>query len=245
MGLTSISRYKPWVVPDKPSVELGTNDNENMIISYDDVLDELQDSRYFILGHGTLEESAKQILENGLFVGNGGGYFAADTDIDSNFLSLDFEDKEQVKESLDNWKHRDYKHIVLYRMPKQHIMQVGSNGKAESLAVGFHYDNNPENYYRGVYEREFIYGYYDSNTSMIHKNLFYHGDLDKIEDAEFMKNTHEFLKEDFDRHLKQENENSEIEEVDRAELDNIDAEWDIDSSEGNFEDDWGEEPSTE
>lgn len=166
-------------IPEKPLRGEMNRPIIEEVVSLHDAVSDLSDMRYELLGHGTSSESnAKSIMEGGLLV--------KDSYILSNAISLPREEQE-LKEYLDSWGHRDSKYIALLRFPVKYKLPFDSSEKV--YGVFFEKVNSESSYdeVRGKYEREYIYGYYDVNTGMVHKNPRYHGNLDNEEDVQYME----------------------------------------------------------
>ncbi len=154
--------------PEKPLREEMDRPIIEEVVSLKEAISDLSDMRYELLGHGTSSESsAKSIIEEGLFV--------KDSAILSNASPL-FREEHELKECLDSWRHRDSKHIALLRFPVKYKLPFSFSEKMYGVF-----------FEKRKYEREYIYGYYDANTGMVHKNPRYRGNLDKEEDVKYME----------------------------------------------------------
>ncbi|HOZ44841.1 MAG TPA: hypothetical protein PLN39_02455 [Candidatus Dojkabacteria bacterium] len=166
-------------IPEKPLREEKDRPIVEEVVSLQEAISELSDMRYELRGHGTSSESnAKSILEGGLLVKY--------SPILSNAISLPRKEQE-LKECLDNWEHRDSKYIALLRFPAKYKLPFYSSEKVYGV---FYTKVNSDSSYdevEGIYEGEYIYGYYNANTGMVHKNPRYRGNLDKEEDVKYIE----------------------------------------------------------
>jgi hypothetical protein len=215
MQPNSIIIPTPWEIPVKPDRDQPGNEKDLEIITLEDAMADLADLRYELMGHGTpTKDTAESIVRQGLVVGG----TARDTDIDTNFIRLDW-DYELMKQGLDHWKHNDAKFIAILRVPVKYKLPFLTNSK-EQYSAYYHNGtdrvvlasknlddddhggweeedqdsrSNPE----GVYEGDYFYGFYDANTGKIHKNPNYHGSLDSSVDVEYVESVYGQIKSSF------------------------------------------------
>lgn len=181
------SEQEVWQLPKKPVREAERLEGAGEIVDLAELMGELQDGRYELMGHGTVSaDVAKKIIREGVKVGGPG----RDTDIDSNFFYLDH-DYEGLKGTLDNWQHKNARQIALMRVPVRYKLPFG-NFKKDTYGVFYHDEGDG-----GVYEGDYVYGWYDADSGMVHKNADYHGDLDNAADVEYMEKVYQDIKQSY------------------------------------------------
>lgn len=206
-----------WDIPDKPERPQNDIKKEEEIISLEQASKDLLDGRYELFGHGTISSDfAISILRQGLLAGGEGRA----TDMDSNFLPLGGNDLENLEDSLNHWGHKDAKFIVLFRVPVKYKLpfryatkemysvfyhngqdniEIEANNESED--DGLDEEEKSEDWYsshdKGVYESNYIYGYYDANTGLVHKNTRYNGSLDNPTDNAYMQSVYDSIKSDY------------------------------------------------
>lgn len=183
-----------WQLPEKPAREAERIDEAGEIVDLSEVMEDLRDKRYELLGHGTVSaELAEKIMNEGVEVGGLG----RDTDTDSNFVYLKH-NYGDLKETLDHWRHNEAREIVLMRVPVKYKLPFGSHQK-DTYGVFYHDEEEHGNYggSRGKYEGDYIYGWYDAGSGKVHKNANYHGDLDNEDDAEYMEKAYQGIKQSY------------------------------------------------
>ncbi len=179
-----------WGLPEKPVREVERKQNGGETVKLDEAMEELQDGRYELLGHGTTTvDLAERIMNEGVEVGGSG----RDTDIDSNFYYLDH-DYENLKKTLDNWQHEEAQQIVLVRVPVKYKLPFAGLGKN---TYGVFYHDKDEHGTKGVYEGDYVYGWYDAESGMVRKNANYHGSLDNEEDVKYMEEVYQGIKQSY------------------------------------------------
>lgn len=206
-----------WDIPEKPERPPNDIKKEEEIISLEQASQELLDGRYELFGHGTISSDfAISILGQGLLAGG----YDRDTDMDSNFLPLGGNDLENLEDSLNHWGHKDAQFIVLFRVPVKYKLPF-RYGTKEMYSVFYHNgqddiereaNNEPEDdgwdeeessddldsdSIKGVYESNYIYGYYDANTGFVHKNSSYNGSLDNPADVAYMESVYDSIKSEY------------------------------------------------
>ncbi len=170
------SDYK---IPEKPLREEKDRPIIEEVVSLKEAISDLSDMRYELLGHGTSSElNVKSIIEGGLLV--------KDPSVLSNAIPL-YRKEQELKECLDSWRHKDSKYIALLRFPVKYKFPFSSSEKIYSVFFTKVNSESSYNEVAGIYEGEYIYGYYDANTGMVHKNSRYRGNLDKEEDVKYME----------------------------------------------------------
>ncbi|MCK9393229.1 MAG: hypothetical protein WCX30_01705 [Candidatus Paceibacterota bacterium] len=130
-------------------------------------LKEIYSFEFSTFGHGTSEECAKKILENGLETKN--------SNLDETIISLfdsslpyDKQSDEVFKNIL-NWKHRDYKYIVTVMIPNPKKDEQGGRNYFNSVFEELPEDKKVDVGIQGA-DREyvipphFIKGYIDANS---------------------------------------------------------------------------------
>lgn len=174
-----LERKTNFKIPEKPLREEKDRPVIEEVVSLKESISDLSDMRYELLGHGTsFESNAKSIIEGGLLV--------KDPSILSNAIALPRQEQE-LKECLDSWKHRDSKYIALLRFPVRYKLPFDSSEKGYSVFFAKVNSESSHHEIAGIYEGEYIYGYYDANTGMVHKNSRYRGNLDNEEDVKYME----------------------------------------------------------
>lgn len=177
-----------YIIPPKPPRET-TPDLQSEIISLEEVMTDLSDPRYELLGHGTKTELIPQILQEGIRAGGDG----RDTDIDSNFYALNHE-LESLQNTLNHWQHNDAKQIVLFRPPLKYKLASPSQHSKSTYGVFFHDSTEPG---VGYYEPEYIYGWYDASSGLVSKNSNYHGNLDDPSDVAYLEQVYQDTKSSY------------------------------------------------
>ena len=192
------SNTQIFEIPSKPERQTDDFEQQETIISFDEAIRDLSDPRYELWGHGTTNaNNASSILQQGLIVGGEG----RDTDMDSNFAALGH-DSASLKEALNHWKHNNSKNIIFFRPPVKYKLPFRSNTK--EMYSTYYHDDNSDNNDRGVYERDYIYGYYDAITDKVHLNPHYHGNIDDMDDTKYMETVYDNIKDTYVQSLPEE-----------------------------------------
>lgn len=161
------------------------------VVSFAEIATELADPRYEELGHGTTSvENARGILQEGLNVGGPG----RDTDIDSNFVYLANNNPDKLRDSIENWEHKDADYIVLYRIPFEYKIPSANMQGAETYSMFYEPKDNDSNANSGKYNKDFAFAYIDVNTGLVYKNNKYKGNLDDPDQKAEMENKYQFLR---------------------------------------------------
>lgn len=190
------TQERAWKLPEKPAREGEVQRENTEVLKLEEVMTDLGDGNYELLGHGTVSaELAERIMIEGVEVGGP----ERDTDTDSNFgyLSHKFE---TLRDELDTWRHNAAQQIVLLRVPVKYKLPFGSHNQ-NTYGVFYHDQEDEQSAesdgQRGVYESDYVYGWYDAGTGEVHKNANYHGDLNNPEDVAYMEKVYEGIKQSY------------------------------------------------
>lgn len=195
VGSFGENEEKVWELPEKPAREIEEIDETGEVVDLLEAMEDFRDKRYELLGHGTVSaELAEKIMNEGVEVGGSG----RDTDIDGNFYYLDHDDG-KLKEALDRWQHKEAQQIALVRVPVKYKLPFG-NFKKDTYGVFYHDEEEG----RGKYEGDYVYGWYDAGSGMVHKNANYHGNLDDEEDVAYMEEVYQGIKQSYLEQLPEE-----------------------------------------